>query len=473
MSIISINSQDSLPLVEQVVQGVKQLIDLQNIRPGSRLPSIRQFATDHQISRFTVVQAYDRLVASGHLSSRKGSGFYVSKAVAEVVQQSAVSNDLDQAVDVLWVLKRYLHDEMRRFQPGSGWLPSDWLDADMVRRAMRQVSRGTHSTLVQYGRGQGYLPLRQALQQRLEDQGIGTSVDQIITTNGVSHALDLIGRYFIRRGDIVLVDDPAYFNLYGCLQALGAKIVGVPRKHDGPDIERLAQLLKTHKVKLFITSSVLQNPTGSSMSPAVMFQLLNLADQHNFLIVDDDIYGDFHAETQNHLATVDQLRRVIHVSSFSKTISGSLRVGFIACDKELAIELLNLKLLTCFTCSELNERITYEILTEGLYRKHLNRLHRKLDSARSETLNKLEFLGLEPFIEPMHGYFIWARLPEINRVQANAAELASKALKLDMIVAPGNTFSLSLGISPWMRFNVAYCQQEGTFDVLQKLITSH
>jgi DNA-binding transcriptional MocR family regulator len=472
MSMILINSQDSLPLVEQVVQELKKLIDLQRIRPGSRLPSIRQFALDHQISKFTVVQAYDRLVASGHLIPRKGSGFYVSKAAAEVIQHSAISDDLDQTVDVLWVIKRYLYDEVRRFQPGSGWLPPQWLNADIVRRAMRSVSKGSENTLVQYGRGQGYLPLRQLLKQRLKYQGIEASTHQIITTYGVSHALDLIGRYFIRRGDVVMVDDPAYYNLYGCLQALGAKIVGVPRMHDGPDIEKMTALLKNYNVKLFITSSVLQNPTGSSMTPSVMFQLLNLADLHDFLIVDDDIYGDFHTETRTNLATLDQLRRVIHVSSFSKTISGSLRVGFIACDKELAPQLLNLKLLTCFTCSELNERIIYEVLSEGLYRKHLNSLNRKLDSARADTLNQLEVLGLQPFIEPTHGYFIWARLPPKNGFLVNTAELATKALKHDAVVAPGNIFSPSPEISPWMRFNVAYCQQDGAMSVLKKILTS-
>ncbi|MEH6443469.1 MAG: PLP-dependent aminotransferase family protein [Oceanospirillaceae bacterium] len=470
MSIILINAQDSLPLVEQVVQRLSQLIDLQKIRSGSRLPSIRQFALDHQISRFTVVQAYDRLVASGHISSRKGSGFYVNKTASDIIEQAAISTELDQAVDVLWVLKRYMQDESRRFQPGSGWLPPDWLDDQLVRRAMRQVSRGSQHSLVQYGRAQGYLPLRTLLQQRLENQGISSNVEQIITTNGVSHALDLIGRYFIRRGDVVLVDDPAYFNLFGCLQALGATIIGIERCADGPNIEQMQQALQQHKVKLFITSSVLQNPTGSCMSPANMFQLLNLADMYDFRIVDDDIYGDYHTGQQNHLATLDQLQRVIHISSFSKTISGGLRVGYIACNTKLAAELLNLKMLTCFTGSELNERLTYEILKEGLYRKHLTRLQRKLDTARVTTLNQLESLGLVPFIAPMYGYFIWARLPDRQGNITNSAELATNALKLDTIVAPGNAFCLTPGISPWMRFNVAYCQKEGAFEVLSKLI---
>ena len=473
MPLISINPQDTLPLVEQIVQGLAQLIDLQKIRTGSRLPSIRQFALEHQVSRFTVVQAYDRLVASGHLRSRKGSGFYVSQIATNVIKQGAEVSELDQAVDVLWVLKRYLHDESKHFQLGCGWLPADWLDANMIRRALRQVSREPASALVQYGRGQGYLPLRYALVQRLEEQGINASVEQVLTTNGVSHALDLIGRYFIRRGDIVLVDDPAYFNLYGCLQALGAKVIGIARRRDGPDIEQMTKILKQHKVTLFITSSLLQNPTGLCISPPIAFQLLSLANQFNFLIVDDDIYGDFHSEKGQHLAMLDQLQRVIHVSSFSKTISGSLRVGYIACDKKIAAELLNLKLLTCFTCSELNERIIYEILKEGLYRKHLNRLRKKLDIARDKTLQQLETLGIYSAIESTQGYFIWAKLPEHNGTTANAAAITTRALQHDMMLAPGNTFSLSPGISSYMRFNIAYFyQQPKAFELLQQLLTS-
>lgn len=470
MSIISINPQDNRPLVEQIVAGFMRLIDTQSLRKGSRLPSIRQFALEHQVSRFTVVQAYDRLVAAAYITSRKGSGFFVCKNNNEITQHSAVTDDLEQSVDVLWILRRYLNDDKRRYQPGSGWLPADWLDDGMVRRAMRQVSRGSGSTLVQYGKGQGFLPLRQILQQRLADQGIHLHTDQIITTHGVSHALDLIARYYIKRGDIVLVDDPAYFNLFGCFQTLGAKIIAVPRIKDGPDIHALEKILHRHSIKLFVTSSLLQNPTGTNISPAVAFQLLNLAQQHDFMLVDDDIYGDFHSQRQDRLGTLDQLNRVIQISSFSKTISGSLRVGYIACHQEIANNLLNLKLLTHFCCSELNERIVYEILSEGLYRKHLNRLQRQLDAARENTLQQFDHLGIEVLDAPTQGYFLWGRLPDNGVQPRNAAALASLSLKQDMLTAPGNIFSLQPSISAWMRFNIAYLQQKGALPLLEQLL---
>lgn len=469
MPILEINAQALTPLVEQIVVGIEQKIDQQQLRHGRRLPSIRQFAAEHGVSRFTVVQAYDRLVASGYLQSRKGSGFYVNKPQAEVLKRVELGCDLNQAVDELWILRRYLQEEPRRYQPGMGWLPADWLDGALVQRSMRQLAKLPPASMVQYGRGAGYRPLRLTLQRRLEEQGIQAEPEQIITTHGVTHALDLIGRYLVRPGDLVLVDDPAYFNLFGGLKSLGAKLIGIPRNADGPDVAFMKHVLSGNQAKLFVTSSLLHNPTSSSVTPAVAYQLLKLAEQHDFLIVDDDIYGDFHADANCRLAALDQLNRVIQVSSFSKTISGAMRVGYIACHHQLAEELLNLKLLTSFSSSELNERIVHDILSSGMYRKHLNRINRQLAQAREQCLQKLETLAFTPFVEPEHGFFIWAKLPD---GVVNAAELASLALQRNMMLAPGNIFSPSPTISRYLRFNAAYAKQGGVFAVLDKLLES-
>ncbi len=466
MEALPINREEPQPLVDQIVQGVMARVENRSLREGVRLPSIRRFAELHGVSRFTVVQAYDRLVAAGYLSSRRGSGFYVTRPASPVVPESA-GCDLEQAVDVLWLLERAMKDGRYRHQPGCGWLPADWLDGGSIQRSLRQLSRAPSSQLVAYGRAEGYRPLRQDLQQRLGESGIGAELDQIITTHGVSDALDLIGRYFVRRDDVVLVDDPAYFALFGYLRLLGARVVGVPRNADGPDIAAMAQLLASHQPKLFITSSVLHNPTSSTVSPAVAFQLLQLAERHDFMIVDDDIYGDFQPSADVRLAALDQLKRVIYVSSFSKTISASIRVGYIACRAELARELIDLKLLSRPVTSEIGERLIHQVLSEGHYRKHLNRLRGRLDRAREITLNHLEGCGLRPLIEPEHGIFVWAQLPA---GAPNAAELAYRALQQGMALAPGNTFRPDQAASQWLRFNVAYCQQAETFELLARLL---
>lgn len=468
MSMISINQQDSVPLVEQVVQGVRQQVDERVLRQGTRLPSIRQFAGDHGVSRFTVVQAYDRLVASGYLQSRKGSGFYVSKPVAHNALKEPAC-DLDRAVDILWLLRRSMTDRNFAHMPGCGWLPSSWHDGANLQRGLRSLSRSPVGPLVEYGRAAGYLPLRQDLQHRLNELEIGASTDQIITTHGVSHALDLLTRYFVRPGDTVLVEDPAYFTLFGTLKLLGAKVVGVPRNLDGPDTAVMEALIIEHRPKLFITTAVLHNPTGTNTSQAVAYRILQLAEKYDLMVVEDDIYGDFHGGQATRLAALDQLNRVIYVSSFSKTISASIRVGFMACHKDLAQELIDLKLLTSLTTSETSEQLVHQVLAEGHYRKTMVRLQDRLHGARQQTVAQLERIGLSLFCEPEYGMFLWAKLPQ--GVEQNAAELAHRALAEDIMLAPGNISRPQQSSSPWLRFNAAFCQDQPLlFDRLGRLL---
>jgi DNA-binding transcriptional MocR family regulator len=128
--------------------------------------------------------------------------------------------------------------------------------------------------------------------------------------------------------------------MFGSFAALGAKVVGIPRLADGPDIARLAELAALHKPKLYIINSVLHNPSSTSLSAAKAFQVLRLAEEHDFLIVEDDIYCDLHpgsaVQPATRLAALDQLQRVIYLGGFSKTMAANLRVGFIATSVERA-----------------------------------------------------------------------------------------------------------------------------------------
>ncbi len=221
---------------------------------------------------------------------------------------------------------------------------------------------------------EGYLPLRQQLVQRLAYADIHAEVAQIVTTNGVTHAIDLVARHFIAPGDTVFVEDPAWFVMFGRFAAFGAKIVGVPRGLDGPDIGVLANLLTRHQPKLFVIGSVLHNPTSTSISAANAHRLLKLADQYGFTIVEDDVYGDLHPGRGLRLASLDQLRRVIYIGGFSKTLAANLRVGYIATAPEIAQPIADLKMLTGLTSSELPERVVARVLAEGHYRRHVDRL---------------------------------------------------------------------------------------------------
>ena len=449
---ISIDSESAVPLVDQIVGGVRTQIDDRLLRPGMRLPPIRSFAEGHAVSRFTVVEAYDRLVALGYLKSRRGSGFFVA-ARQTMPAISTNGGEASRALDKAGVLLQSLDEETPgQLKAGVGWLPPEWLDEEGVRRNIRALARRADTRVTSYGSPRGYLPLRGQIEVKLAELGIGAHSNQILLTNGASQAFDLIARYLLKAGDCVFVDDPGYWNLFANLRLYGVNLIGVPRTHDGPDPEALETLLTEHRPKAFFTHSVLHNPTAGNLAPANAFRVLQLAEKHDFLIVEDDAYGDFHPGPATRLAQLDQLRRVIYIGSFAKTLSASLRVGFLACDPDLAANLTEVKLVSCLSTSDFAERLVYSMLTDGHYRKFIDRLHGRLAEATDRSLRLLERVGLTIYAEPKGGMFVWAEVPHIG----DSARLASQAANEGIMLAPGHLFRPQLQASTWLRFNVAY-----------------
>jgi DNA-binding transcriptional MocR family regulator len=197
----------------------------------------------------------------------------------------------------------------------------------------------------------------------------------------------------------------------------------------------------------------MQNPTGTDMSAHVAFKVLQTAEHHNFMVVEDDIFCDLQIKTTPRLATLDQLKRVVYARSFSKTLSGSLRVGFLACAQDIANELADIKMLTSITTSQFTERLVYLMLVDGHYRKYLSRLHERLGEARVNVIRAFERIGLELFVEPADGMFVWARFPHVD----NSLTLAEASQRDGIMLAPGAVFRPHLERSSWMRFNVTTC----------------
>ena len=184
--------------------------------------------------------------------------------------------------------------------------------------------------LVDYAGPLGLPALRQLLQRRSATLGIDAPMEQILLTESGTHAVDLLCRFLLKPGDCVLVDDPSYFNYHALLKAHQVQAIGVPYTHSGPDLEAFAQALQAHSPRLYITNSGLHNPTGAVLSANTAHRLLGLAERSELIIVEDDIFADFELQPAPRLAALDGLSRVIHVGSFSKTLSAASRCGYIA-----------------------------------------------------------------------------------------------------------------------------------------------
>ncbi|MBB5446446.1 MULTISPECIES: PLP-dependent aminotransferase family protein [unclassified Paraburkholderia] len=449
----------SLTLVEQLVQWARRRIEERVFRPGMRMPSIRKLALDKGVSRFTVVEAYERLVAQGFLESRRGSGFYVRErqggaATVSELHPRAETLPAPANIDVVWLLRNMLHTGARpERSPGLGYLPARWLDGDLITNALRTLGRQSGMQMLGIGTAQGFLPLRQQLQTRLEELEIGASPEQIVMVSGITQAIDLISRIYVKPGDAVIVGDPAWFQMFGCFASQGARLVGMPYRPDGPDLDALEALVQEWRPKMLVINSVLQNPTGTSLSAAQAFRILRLAEAYDFIVVEDDIYGDLcppsYAGTR--LASLDQLKRVIYLGSFSKTLAPNLRVGFIACAAEVAMVVANQKMLVGMTSPELNERVIYKILTEGHYRRHVERIRARLDGVREKAVRMIEKTGMKLFLTPTAGMFLWAD------TGVDAGGLAAAGHEAGYLLTPGGLFSPQQSPSTWMRFNIANC----------------
>ncbi|MBO3033418.1 PLP-dependent aminotransferase family protein [Burkholderia pseudomallei] len=447
----------TLTLVDQLVQWARRRIDERVFRPGMRMPSIRKLALDKSVSRFTVVEAYERLVAQGYLDSRRGSGFYVRERAPgqQPVGASggARAQPVHNTIDVVWLLRNMLHTVSPEKGPGLGYLPSRWLDGELITSALRALGRQSGAQMLGFGSAQGFLPLRQQLQTRLAEFEIGATPDQLVLVSGITQAIDLIARHCVRPGDAVIVGDPAWFQMFGRFASQGAQLVGMPYTPDGPDLDALENLVQMWRPKMLVINSVLHNPTGTSLSAAQAFRILKLAEAYDFLVVEDDVYGDLCPPSYpaTCLASLDQLRRVIFLGSFSKTLAANLRVGYIACAPELAKALTDQKMLVGMTTPELNERVLYKVLTEGHYRRHVERLRARLDGVRDKTARMLERTGMRLFTMPAAGMFLWTD----TGVDSDA--LAAAAHEEGFLLTPGSLFSPQQSPSTWTRFNVANC----------------
>jgi DNA-binding transcriptional MocR family regulator len=449
--------------ISEVVAAIGGRIASRALAPGDRLPSIRRFAASMGVSPSTVVEAYDRLAAEGLIRAQRGSGFYVSNAGLHPLKLAEAETPKARAVDPFWVSRQSLDADAAVLKPGCGWLPADWMPDEALRRAIRSLARSDGDLLAYYGSTRGSQALRRLLLGRLAEEGIEAGPDHLMLTSSGTQALDLICRFLLRPGDTVLIDDPCYFNFQALLKAHQVTVVGVPYTPSGPDVAAFETVLNAVRPRLYITNSAIHNPTGATLSPQVAHRLLNAAAGGETILVEDDIFADFEPEPSTRLAALDGLDRVIRIGSFSKTLSASARCGYIAARPDWIEGLVDLQIATNFGGpSPMSSEIIAHMLAGGGYRKHMEELRRKLVRVRRETADRLSRLGIEPWLSPRGGFYLWCRLPE----GVDSGEVAQAAVVEGVVLAPGNVFSVSQNAAGFMRFNVAHMLEPRVYEIL-------
>ncbi|MCJ9710756.1 aminotransferase class I/II-fold pyridoxal phosphate-dependent enzyme, partial [Bordetella hinzii] len=194
------------------------------------------------------------------------------------------------------------------------------------------------------------------------------------------------------------------------------------------------------------------------------YGVLRLAERHDFMVVEDDTYGEMHPGGAMRLAALDRLNRVILVGGFSKMLAASLRVGYVAAHADILQPLADLKMLAGLTTPELGERVVHRILVDGQYRRHLDRVRAKVDEARRDCLRRLQALGFAVPHEPYAGMFVWADCGRDSEI------LARQAADRGMLLAPGTLFSPSQQPSTMLRFSVAMIDSPEAWRILADLM---
>ena len=451
--------------IDFVIQHINEQIKNRSLMPGSRLPSVRALAGLLNLSISTIVEAYERLAAQGLIEAKTGSGFFVAGPLAPL-SISEIHPKIDRNIDPLWISRQALEAKQDVLKPGCGWLPDDWMPHENIRKAIRKISKANNSILTDYSTPLGLPALRELLSRRILAKGIEVVPNQILLTDSGTQAIDLICRYFLKPNDVVLVDDPCYFNFHALLKVHQVQIIGIPYTQTGPDLTAFADTVKNYNPRLYITNSGIHNPTGAVLTASTAYQVLKLVEQSNLIVIEDDIFADLERHTAPRLAALDGLSRVIHIGSFSKTLSGSVRTGYIATKPEWIEDLTDIKIATSFGGNHLSAEILFAALTDSLYRKHLEELKIRLAKAMDSTIKQLEKLGIEIWMKPQAGLFLWCKLPE----HLDTARIAQTCLEQGVILAPGNAFSQSQNFKNFIRFNVAQCQDLRIFEVLSHAI---
>jgi len=442
-------------LVDQLVQWAELRMSQQVFRPGMRMPSVRQLAIERGVSRFTVVEAYERLVARGRLQARRGAGFFVREPepMASPKRVRATPTRA-QPIDMGWLVRNMQSGIAADKAPGFGYLPPDLCGGELIKGGLRSVAGTAGLQLSHAALAQGYAPLREQIVRRLAELEISATPTQILTTSGATQAVDLIARKFLRPGDSVIVGNPAWSAQLGTLAMMGVNLVSLPYTPQGPDVAALAELAASCQPKMLLLNTVLHNPTGLLLTPAAAYQILRVAEAHDLIVVEDDIYADFLPSgiPAARLASLDQLKRVIYLGSFSKMLVPNVRVGYLAASADVAETLGNQKLLTALATPEINERIVHRALTEGSYRKHCQRVHVALDELREPSFARLESMGLKAYHRPQAGFQGWFD------TGVDTIALAALALDAGYLLAPGALFSPQQAPSTFMRMNIATSQ---------------
>jgi DNA-binding transcriptional MocR family regulator len=460
---IELQREAGRPVYLQIADQIGAAIEARRLSHGERLPAIRDLARRLQVNRETVALAYEELAAAGRVESSVGRGTFVH---APAAGGGAAEEPFEAAFSALTGSLLRFERARPRFGSENGAVPLHvvvpdpaFYPAEAFRRALDRVQREEGAALLAYGDSQGHPGLREALAGHLRGAGIEVGAGELLLCHGASQGIALALRLFAEPGDWIALEEPTYHNALACAFALGLRTAPVPMGEGGPDLALLERTLRRPEVKLLYTIPTFHNPMGITTSLEHRRALLEIAARCGKPVVEDAYEMDlrFAGRAVPPLAALDASGRVVHLSSFSKSLFPGVRVGAIAARGRALDALLALKRATDHSDSMLLQAALARFLREGHYERHLARLRRVLRS-RCEALTgalEAELPEGARFTRPEGGYQVWVELLE----GTDTSELLADAARAGLLFTPGSQFQCDGRPSSALRLSFALADE--------------
>ncbi len=423
---LSLDAESQVPLYRQLYEALRQAILTGQLRAGFRLQSTRELAAELGVSRNTVMNAFEQLLAEGYLEGQVGSGTYVSRALpddmlharADVAKVSGARrkgralSDRGKVIASTLINASPAEGHTRAFRLGTPAL--DAFPFDVWMKLTARHWRYPRRDLLGYGDSAGYTPLREAISEYLgAARAVRCAPDQVIITSGTQQALDLAARLLLDAGDSVWIEDPGYLGARSAMVGAGARLVPVPVDDEGLDVAAGANLCPT--ARLVYVSPSHHFPLGVTMSLARRLSLLEWASRAGAWILEDDYDSEYRYSGRPLAALqgLDKEGRVIYLGTFSKMLFPSLRLGYMVVPPDLAEAFKNARAILSRFSPSIEQAVLTDFITEGHFARHIRRMRALyqerqqclINAARRELGDALE---LEPNEAGMH---LVGRLP--------------------------------------------------------------
>lgn len=447
------------------------------LRPGDKLPSIRQACRIHDVSPVTVTQAYYRLESRGLIEARPKSGYFVRAHLntafpePEMRQPHAGSSALAVSDFIFQILDSVRDPDIVPL--GSSFPAPTHYPLDKLGRFLAQAARKLDPLATVTDLPPGNEALRRQLALRYLNQGAQVSPQEIIITAGAMEGLNLCLQAVTRPGDVIAVESPTFYAGLQASERLGLKVVEIPsHPRDGVSLPALETALRTHPIKACLFMLNFANPAGSLVSDADKQALLALLRQYDVPLIEDDVYGELYFGPTPPRCTKadDSAGLVMHVGSFSKSLAPGYRIGWVAAGRyasQIQRQKLSLSLATAVPI----QIALADYLRHGGYDQHLRRLRHSLLTQSVRMIEAIEahFPPGTRLTRPQGGYFLWLELP----AQIDTLRLHQAALERGISIAPGPIFSAQREFRHHLRLNFGHpdsARQSAAIAVLGELI---